>query len=116
MAIIVASGTTLSLTTGLKTADQVTGRNQYVGKGRIQLIARESAAAGGLGIRTTLNVGGVALADDNMIPYAGTTGALSVKDHMVIDQVVAGGRVELFFRNDAAGTLTVDYLLLFTPM
>jgi len=35
---------------------------------------------------------------------------------MVIDQVVAGGRVELFFRNDSAGTLTVDYLLLFTPM
>lgn len=115
MAIVVASGTTLSLTTGLKTADQVTGRNQYIGKGRIQLIARASAAAA-TGIRSTLNVGGVALMDDQMVPYAGTTGALSVKDHMVIDQVVVGGRVELFFRNDNAGTLTVDYLLLFTPM
>lgn len=115
MAIVVASGTTLSLTTGLKSADQVSGRNQYVGKGRIQLIARESAAAA-TGIRCTLNVGGVALIDDQMTPYAGTTGALSVKDHMVIDQVVAGGRVELFFRNDSGGTLTVDYLLLFTPM
>ena len=115
MAIVVASGTTLSLLTGVKTADQVTGRNQYVGKGKIQLVARESAAAA-LGIRCTLNVGGVALSDDNMIPYAGTTGALSVRDNMVIDQMVAGGRVELFFRNDSAGTLTVDYLLLFTPM
>jgi len=115
MAVVVASGTTLSLTTGLKSADQVTGRNQYVGKGRIQLVARASAAAA-TGIRSTLNVGGVALIDDQMVPYAGTTGALSVKDHMIIDQVIAGGRVELFFRNDSAGTLTVDYLVLFTPM
>jgi len=115
MAIVVASGTTLSLTTGLKSADQVNGRNQYVGKGRIQVIARASAAAA-TGIRMTLNVGGIALIDDQMIPYAGTTGALSVRDHMVIDQVVAGGRVEAFFRNDSGGTLTVDYLILFTPM
>ena len=114
MAINVASGTTLSLTTGLKSADQVTGRNQYVGKGRIQLVARASAAAA-LGIRATLNVGGVALMEDQMIPFAGSTGGLSIKDHMVIDQMVAGGRAELFFRNDSAGTLTVDYLLLFTP-
>jgi hypothetical protein len=115
MAIVVASGTTLSLLTGVKTADQVTGRNQYVGKGRLQVIARESAAAA-LGIRCTVNVGGIALIDDQMIPYAGTTGALSVRDHMLVDQIVAGGRVECFFRNDSAGTLTVDYLLLFTPM
>jgi len=114
MAIVVATGTVLSLTTGLKSADQVVGRNQYVGKGRIQLVARESAAAA-LGIRCTLNVGGVALMDDQMVPFAGTAGALSIKDHMVIDQMVAGGRVECFFRNDSAGTLTVDYLILFTP-
>lgn len=115
MAITVAAANTVSLTAGLKTADQVTGRNQYVGKGKIQLIARSSAAAA-TGIKCTLNVGGVALMDDNYIPYAGATGGLSVRDNMVIDQVVAGGRVELFFRNDSAGTLTVDYLLLFTPM
>ncbi len=114
MAIVVASGVTLSLTTGLKSADQVTGRNQYVGKGRLQVIARGSAAAA-TGIRATVNVGGIALIDDQLIPFAGTTGALSIKDHMVIDQMVAGGRVEAFFRNDSAGTLTVDYLILFTP-
>lgn len=115
MAIIVSSGMTTSLTTGLKTADLVTGRNQYVGKGRIQLAARGSAAAT-TGIRCTLNVGGVALIDDQLVPFTGTTGALSAKDHMIIDQVVAGGRVELFFRNDSAGTLTVDHSLWFTPM
>lgn len=114
MAIIIASGTTTSLTTGLKTADLVTGRNQYVGKGRIQLLARASAAAA-TGIRATLNVGGVALMEDNLVPFAGTTGAMT-NDHVVIDQVVPGGRVELFFRNDNAGTLTVDWALLFTPM
>lgn len=114
MAINVASGIALSLTTGLKSSDQVSGRNQYVGKGKIQLIARGSAAAA-TGIRCTLNVGGVALMDDQLVPYAGTAGALSVRDHMIIDQSVAGGRVELFFRNDSAGTLTVDYMVLFTP-
>lgn len=115
MAIVVSSGVTTSLTAGLKTADLVTGRNQYIGKGRIQVIARGSAAAI-TGIRATINVGGIALIDDQLIPFTGTTGALSVKDHMIIDQVVAGGRVECFFRNDSAGTLTVDYLILFTPM
>lgn len=114
MAIVVASANTLSLTTGAKSADQVTGRNQYIGKGRIQLVARASAAAA-TGIRATLNVGGVALIDDQYVTFAGATGGLSVKDHMMIDQAVSGGRVELFFRNDSAGTLTTDYLLLFTP-
>jgi len=115
MAIVVASGNTLSLTAGTKSADQITGRNQYVGKGRIQFLAKASAAAA-TGIRATLNVGGVALIDDQYIPYAGTTGTMSANDNMVIDQVVAGGRVELTFRNDSAGTLTTDYQVLFTPM
>lgn len=115
MAIVVASGVALSLTTGTKSADQVSGRNQYVGKGKLQVCARGSAAAA-TGIRCTVNVGGVALIDDQLVPYAGTAGALSVRDHMIVDQTVAGGRVECFFRNDSAGTLTVDYLILFTPM
>lgn len=115
MAIVVASGTTVSTAAGAKSADQVVGRNQYVGKGRLQLVARGSAAAA-TGMRCTLNCGGVALIDDQLIPYAGATGGLSVKDHMILDQVVAGGRVEFFLRNDSAGALTTDYLILFTPM
>jgi len=114
MAVIVSTGVTTSLTAGLKTADLVSGRNQYVGKGRIMLAARGSAAAT-TGIRCTLNVGGVALIDDQLVPFTGTTGALSTKDHVIIDQMVAGGRVELFFRNDSGGTLTVDHALWFTP-
>jgi len=115
MAIVVASGTTLSLTAGTKSSDQVTGRNQYVGKGRIQLMAKASAAAA-TGILATLNVGGVALIDDQMVVFSGATGSLSVNDNVVLDQVVAGGRVELFFRNSSGGTLTCDYCVLFTPM
>ena len=115
MAITVASGTTLSLTTGLKSADLIVGRNQYVGKGRIQLVAKASASAA-LGIRVTLNVGGVALMEDQICPYGGTTGTLSVRDNMIVDQVVSGGRIEMFARNDSAGTLTFDYFVLFTPM
>lgn len=115
MAIVVASGTTVSTAAGAKSADLVTGRNQYVGKGRIQLIARGSTAAA-TGMLCTLNCGGVALVDDQLIPYAGATGGLSVKDHMILDQVVAGGRVEFFLRNNSGGALTTDYLILFTPM
>jgi len=115
MAIVVASGTTVSTAAGAKSADLVTGRNQYVGKGRIQLVARGSAAAA-TGMLCTLNVGGVALVDDQLIPYAGATGGLSVKDHMILDQVIAGGRVEFFLRNNSGGALTTDYLILFTPM
>jgi len=114
MAIIVASGTTYSQGANSKSADLVTGRNQFVGKGRIQLIAKASVAAA-TGMLATLNVGGVALADDSRIPYAGTTGTISTKDNILVDQMVAGGRVEFFLRNDSAGALTTDYIIYFTP-
>jgi hypothetical protein len=90
----------------------ITGRNQYVGKGRLQLVARGSAA----GMNVTLNVGGVALIDDNPIPSFGATGGLSVNDHTFLDQIVSGGRVELFLRNTSGGALTTDYVVYFTPM
>ena len=112
MAILVASGMTVSTGAYTKTADLVTGRNQYVGKGRLQVVSRGSA----IGMNITINVGGVALADDTALPFIGTTGALSVKDHIIVDQVVAGGRVECFLRNTTAGALTTDYAIYFTPM
>ncbi len=115
MAIVVASGCTLSTGANTKTADLVTGRNQYVGKGRIQLVIKASAAAA-TGMLVTMNVGGVAIIDDNRIPFAGTTGTLSTNDNTLADQVVAGGRVELFLRNDSGGALTTDYCIYFTPM
>lgn len=112
MAIVVASGSAVSTAANTKSADQVTGRNQYVGKGRIQLIAKSNAT----GINATLNVGGVALIDDQILPFTGTAGTISVNDNVVLDQVVSGGRVELFLRNTTGGALTTDYLIYFTPM
>lgn len=115
MAIVVYSTVALSTAANTKTADLVSGRNQYVGKGRLQLFAKASATAA-TGMLITCNVGGVALADDNRIPYGGTAGTLSTNDNTILDQVVSGGRVELFLRNDSAGALTTDVLCVFTPM
>lgn len=112
MAIVVGSNNSLSTAANTKTADLITGRNQYVGKGRLQLFARGSAT----GMNITLNCGGVALMDDNAIPFFGAAGSLDVNAHGIVDQVVAGGRVELFLRNTTGGALTTDYLVLFTPM
>jgi len=112
MAIVVSSGSAVSVAANTKSADQVTGRNQYVGKGRIQLIAKTSAT----GMNYTLNVGGVALVDDQICPYTGTAGTISVNDNVLLDQVVNGGRVELFLRNTTGGALTNDYIIYFTPM
>jgi hypothetical protein len=112
MAIVVGSNNSLSTAANTKTADLITGRNQYVGKGRLQLFAKGSAT----GMNITLNCGGVALMDDNAIPFFGAAGSLDVNAHGIVDQVVAGGRVELFLRNTTGGALTTDYLVLFTPM
>lgn len=112
MAIVVAANNSVSTAANTKSSDLVTGRNQYVGKGRIQLVARGSAT----GMNCTLNVGGVALMDDLAIPYFGAAGALSANDHVVVDQVVSGGRVEFFLRNTTGGALTTDYIIYFTPM
>ena len=112
MAIVVNTQTALSTAANTKSADLVTGRNQYVNKGRLQLFAKGSAT----GMNITLNCGGVALMDDQAIPFTGTAGTISVNDNGLVDQVVSGGRVEIFLRNTTGGALTTDILCLFTPM
>jgi len=114
MSIIVGTGVTLSLTAGSKSAEQISGDNQYVQKGTITFVAKASAAAA-TGIRATLSVGGLPLINDQLVPYAGTTGTLSMNDNVVLSQMVSGGRVGLTFRNDSAGTLTVDWAVLYSP-
>lgn len=111
MAIVVASGSAVSIAANTKSSDQVSGVNQFVGKGTIQLIARSSAT----GMNCTLAVNGVPLIDDSVIPYTGTAGAISANDHLVVSQAVNGGRVQFFLRNTTAGAVTADYLIYFTP-
>lgn len=112
MAELVASGTTISTAANTKSADLISGRKQYILKGKIVLCARGSAT----GMNITLNVGGVALADDLPIPFFGATGGLDVRSHIVVEQMVAGGRVEMFLRNTTGGALTTDYAVYYTAM
>lgn len=112
MAIVIGSAVTLSTAANTKTADLISGTYQFIGKGKITLVARGSAA----GMNCQLSVGGIALVSDSAIPYFGTTGALSINDHVVCSQVMNGGRVELYLRNTSGGALTTDYTVLFEPM
>jgi hypothetical protein len=112
MAIVICSGMTVSTGAYTKTADLVSGQYQFVGKGKITLIARGSA----IGMNATVTVGGVALVNDQPLAFIGTTGGLSVNDHIIVSQVMNGGRVEFYLRNTTVGALTTDYQLMFEPM
>jgi len=111
MAVIVASGATVSVGAYLKSDDQVDGQFEFVGKGNIGLSALSSA----VGINVTLKVGGVTIIDDKPMMFFGTTGSMKILDNVVVNQAVAGGRIELFFRNTTVGALTVDYACTFEP-
>lgn len=108
----IASGMTVSTAAYTKTANLITNRNQFLGKGKITLVARGSA----IGMNATLNVGGVALCDDLPLPFIGSTGGLDLSAHVILSQVVAGGVAEFFLRNTTAGALTTDYAVYFEPM
>lgn len=112
MAIVVASGTAVSIVANTKSADQVDGQYQHVGRGKFTLIARGSAT----GMNVQMAVGGINLVNDQPIPYTGTAGALDATAHIIASQVLDGGRVELFLRNTTGGTLTTDFILYYEPM
>jgi len=112
MAIVVTSGTAVSTAANTKSADQVTGQYQHVGRGKFTLIALGSAT----GMNIACSVGGVNLVNDNPVPYTGTAGTIDASAHVMTSQVLNGGRVELFLRNTTGGALTTDFLLWFEPM
>lgn len=111
MAIVIASGTAVSTAANTKSADQVSGTYQFVGRGKVTLVAKGSAT----GMYLTCMVGGVAIINDLPIPYTGTAGTISVNDNVVASQKMNGGRVELYLRNSTGGALTTDYILYFDP-
>ncbi len=112
MAMVIATAITFSVAAYSKSINLITGRNQFLPKGRIQMAVLPSA----LGMMASLSIGGVPLVDDAAIPWFGTTGAMVVKDQILIDQVIAGGTAELYLRNTQVGALTADYIVYFTPM
>lgn len=110
--VCIATAMTLSTAAYTKTANLITGRNQFLPKGRLIVVARGSA----IGMNLSVSIGGVPLIDDLALPFIGATGGLSVKDHVVVDQVIAGGTAEMYLRNTTVGALTTDYAVYFTPM
>lgn len=114
MGVVVASGTATSTAANTKSADQVSGTYQFLPfNAWLQVIARGSAT----GMNIQLQANGVALMNDQPVPYTGTAGAISIKDHEVASfPVAAGSRVELFLRNTTGGALTTDYMVIATPI
>ncbi len=112
MAVIITSGSATSLAANTKSADEVTGQYQHLGKGRYTLVTLGSAT----GLNVECRIGGITIAADTPIPFTGTAGTVSTSDHTIVSQILAGGRSELFFRNTTGGALTYDHLLLFDPM
>lgn len=112
MAIVIGSNITLSVGAYTKTANLITGRHQFLGKGRIVVVAYPSA----VGMNLSLSIGGVPLIDDQKIGWFGSTGSMNAKEHVIIDQVIAGGTAEMYLRNTTVGALTNDYVVYFTPM
>lgn len=87
--------------------------NDVVGKGMLTVVAKGSAA----GINITLLVSGQSIANDRQVVFIGTSGTASVRDNILVQQLVAGGRVEVYARNTTAtaGT-TCDVFVYFKPM
>lgn len=112
MAVVISSGSATSLAANTKSADRVSGQYQHVGKGKFTLIGLSSVT----GMNVECRVGGVNLVADEVIPYTGTAGTIDTSAHIIASQVLAGGRVELFFRNTTGGAITTDHILLFEAM
>lgn len=113
MSLIVVTGMAISTAANSVSAEQVTGQYQFIGKGRITLVARGSAT----GMNCSLSINGIPLVADQPIPYFGATGSLSVNDHVVLSQVQkSGGYLSFKLRNTTGGALTTDYIILYDPM
>lgn len=111
MAICIASGiyTTVANT---KSANLITGTYENLPKCKITLVTKASATAPNV----TLMVGGVPVVNDQKVPFTGTAGTISVADNVMVSQPVSGGRAELYFREVAGGTPTVDYAVYIDPL
>lgn len=109
--LIVGSGSALSVAANSKSAEQISGTYQNIGAGVLILACRGSAT----GMNVSLSCGGVPLVVDQAIPYTGTAGAISINDHVLVSQLVNGGKIEASFRNTTGGALTVDWIVAYQP-
>lgn len=105
--VVIVSKVALSLTTGTTSADQVSGTYQFIPKGVIKLYGLSSAT----GMTFSLINNGMMIANQQAVPWFGTTGTMKKLDNFILDQQVNPGRMELYFQNPTGGTLTVDFFL-----
>jgi len=110
MGLTVAAGTAVSTAANTKSSDQVSGTYQFIPfNGIITVIARGSAT----GMNLLIFSNGQALMNDQPVPYTGTAGAITLKDHEVTSfPVRQGARIEFYLRNTTGGALTTDYQIL----
>lgn len=107
MAVVVAAQTTLSVAANTKSADQISGTYQFVPYD-CELVVYGRSSATGMNIILTVN--GTQLINDQPVPFFGSTGALTKKDHEIASFFIpAGSRIEFYARNTTAGALTVDF-------
>lgn len=111
MGNILGAATGTSVAANTTTSNVLTTAKSLVPKGVLTLYARPSAT--GMNIKLTVN--GYAIIDTQPAPFFGTSGAMTKKDHMVVEQLVNGGAVELIFQNTTGGAVTYDYVLEHTP-
>lgn len=113
MSIIVGTGSAVSTAANSVSAEQISGLYNYIGKGRITLVAKASAT----GLNCTFAVNGIPLIQDAGIMWFGTAGTMTINDNVLLSQIIkAGGYLSLKFRNTTGGALTVDYMVLYDPM
>jgi len=111
MAVVINTESALSTAANTKSADLVSGQYEFVGRGKFTLSCLGSAT----GMTVELRIGGVTIVADQLIPWTGTAGTMSIADNVMASQTLNGGRVELFIRNTTGGALTTDLILLFDP-
>jgi len=109
--VYVKSGSATSVAANGKSIDQITGQYQFIGKGMLNFYALPTA----VGIKASLKVNGISVIDDEDLIMFGSAGTLKKIDNLVANQNVAGGRVELFFRNVTGAAISIDWILEYTP-
>jgi len=113
MATVIHTETALSTAANTKTADLVSGQFEFTqGRNKYTLACLGSAT----GMNVECRIGGVTVVADQAIPWTGTAGTLDLSAHVIMSQVLNGGRAELFLRNTTGGALTTDVWFAFEPI
>jgi hypothetical protein len=105
--VVVVAKMALSVGAGLTSADQISGTYQFVPKGVLTVYGLGSAT----GLTMSCLNNGMSLMNAQAIPFFGTTGTLKKFDHMIFQQAVNQGRIELYFQNPTGGALTIDFIV-----